>query len=112
MRTEELFVITIGDSDAASIRTVGEFYNLVCAKLNVTPLQSPVTSTELPTITHKEKKFLFLSTHTPLPAPPEVLPWSPQSVWDTLVAVFVDQMCLDAEEILYRARIVEDLGIC
>jgi hypothetical protein len=112
MRTEELFVITIGDSEAASIRTVGEFYNLVCAKLNVIPLQSPVTSAELPTITHKEKKFLFLSTHTPLPAPPEVLPWSPQSVWDTLVAVFVDQMCLDVEEILYRARIVEDLGIC
>jgi hypothetical protein len=79
--------------------------------MNVTPLQSPVTSAELPTITHKEKKFLFLSTHTPLPAPPEVLPWSPQSVWDALVAVFVDQQGLDPQEILYRARIVHDLGI-
>jgi len=111
LRTEELFVITIGDDEAAAVRTVGDFYNLICSKMNVTPLQSPVTSAELPRITHKEKKFLFLSTHTPLPAPPEVLPWSPQSVWDALVAVFVNQQGLDAEEILYRARIVQDLGI-
>jgi hypothetical protein len=111
LRTEELFVITIGDDEAAAVRTVGDFYNLICSKMNVTPLQSPVTSAELPTITHKEKKFLFLSTHTPLPAPPEVLPWSPQSVWDALVAVFVDQQGLDPQEILYRARIVHDLGI-
>ena len=79
--------------------------------MSVTPLQSPVTSTELPTITHKEKKFLFLSTHTPLPAPPEVLPWSPQSVWDALVAVFVDQQGLKREEILYGVRIAQDLGV-
>ena len=109
--TEELFVITIEDDEAAAVATVEAFYNLVCRKLNVTPLQSPVTSEKLPTITHKEKKFLFLSTHTPLPAPPEVLPWSPQSVWDALVAVFVDQRGLKREEILCSARIVEDLGV-
>jgi hypothetical protein len=40
-----------------------------------------------PKITQKEKKFLFLYENTPLPAPPEVLPWSPQSVWDSVVAV-------------------------
>ena len=111
LRTEELFIITIGDEEAAAVRTVGDFYNLICSKLNVNPLNPPVTSTVLPIITHKEKKFLFLSTHTPLPAPPEVLPWSSQSVWDTLVAVFVDQQGLDPEEILYCASIVEDLGI-
>jgi hypothetical protein len=79
--------------------------------MSVTPLQSPVTSEELPTITHKEKKFLLLSKHTPLPAPPEVLPWSPQSVWDALVAVFVDQQGLKREEILYGVRIAQDLGV-
>jgi hypothetical protein len=54
---------------------------------------------------------LFLSTHTPLPAPPELLPWSPQTAWDALVAVFVDQISLDAEDILYHARIAQDLGV-
>jgi acyl carrier protein len=111
LRTEELFAIHIEDDEAGAVRTVREFYHLICSKLNVTPLSSPVTSAELPIITHKEKKFLFLSTHTPLPAPPEVLPWSPQSVWDALVAVFVDQQGLDREEILPDARIAQDLGV-
>jgi len=70
-----------------------------------------VTSAELPIITLKEKQFLFGHKHTPLPAPPEVLPWSPQSVWDTLVAVFVDQQGLGAEKIRYSARIAQDLGV-
>lgn len=111
LRTEELFVITIGDDEAGAIRTVGEFYNLICAKLNLNPLHSPVTSAQLPKITQKEKEFLFLFKNTPLPAPPEVLPWSPQSVWDSVVAVFVDQQRLDAVKILYHARIAQDLGI-
>ena len=111
LRTEELFAITIKDDEVAAIRTVGHFYQLICSKLNVTPLPSPITSAELPTITHKEKKFLFLSTHTPLPAPLELLPRSPQTIWDALVAIFVDQICLDAEQILYHARIAQDLGV-
>jgi hypothetical protein len=111
LRTEGLFVISIGDDEAGAVRTVGDFYNLICAKLNLTPLPSPVTSVKLPTITHKEKKFLFLYSNTPLPAPPEVLPWSPQSVWDSLVAVFIDQQGIDAEEIRYHARIAQDLGV-
>jgi hypothetical protein len=111
LRTEDLFAITIQDDEAAAVRTVGDFYRLLCSKRNVTPLPSPVTSAELPIITHKEKKFLFLRTHTPLPAPPEVLPWSPQSIWDALVAVFVDQQGLKPEKILYHARIADDLGV-
>jgi hypothetical protein len=111
LRAEELFAITIGDHEAGSVRTVGDFYLLICAKLNVAPLLSPATSGKLPTITHKEKKFFFVYSHTPLPAPSEVLPWSPQSVWDCLVAVFVDQQGLDPDEILYKARIAQDLGV-
>lgn len=111
LRSEELFVITIGDDEVGAVHTVGDFYTLICTKLNVIPLSSPITSANLPTITQKEKKFLLLYSNTPLPAPPEVLPWSPQSVWDCLVAVFVDQQCLDSKEILYHARIAQDLGV-
>jgi hypothetical protein len=75
LRTEDLFAITLTDDEAAAVRTVGDFYRLICSKLDVTPLPSPVTSAELPTITIKEKKFLILRTHTPPPAPPEVRPY-------------------------------------
>jgi len=111
LRTEELFGISIGDDEAGAVRTVGDLYHLICAKLNLTPLASPVTPGRIPTISERDKKFLFLYTVTPLPAPPEVLPWSPQSVWDCLVAVFVDQQGLDAKDILYHARIAQDLGV-
>lgn len=111
LRTEEFFVITIEDDEAASVHTVGEFYYLVCAKLNVPPLQSPITPATLPKVTEKERKLLFLSMHTPVPAPSEVLPWSPQSIWDCLVAVIVDKLCLDPDEVKFHARFVEDLGV-
>ena len=111
LRVEDFFVITIGDDEAAAVRTVGDFYNLICTKLDVPPLRLPVTSYKLPIVTEKEKQLLFFYKHTPLPAPQEVLPWSPQSVWDCLVAVLVDQQCLEPEEIVYRARFVEDLGV-
>ncbi len=111
LRTEELFAIAINDEEGASVRTVGDFYKLICTKLNVVPLSSPATSPRLPKITHEEKGFLFFSRQTSLPAPPEVLPWSPQTVWDCTVAIFVDQQRLKPEEILYHARINQDLGI-
>ena len=95
LRAEEFFVITIEDEEAASVRTVGDFYNLICAKFDVPPLQSPVTSAHLPTVTEKERVFLFLQKRTPLPAPPELLAWSSQSVWDSVVAVIVDDQCLE-----------------
>jgi hypothetical protein len=111
LRTEDLFAITLSDEEAAAVRTVGDFYRLICTKLDVKPLSSPITSAKLPIITRKEKKNWFLQTHTPLPAPPEVLPWTPQTVWDTLVAVFVDQQSLEPKVILYHASIQGDLGI-
>ncbi|HEX5282582.1 MAG TPA: hypothetical protein VFW30_00550, partial [Bryocella sp.] len=80
-------------------------------KLDVIPLPAPVTSAELPHITDKEKIFLFLYRNKPLPAPPEILPWSAQTVWDALVAIFADQMQLDPDEIIPDARIATDLGI-
>lgn len=111
LRVEELFAIDIGDEEAAKVETVGQFYELICFKLHIPPLRSPVTSEELPVITHREKVFLFLSRHTPLPAPAEVLPWSPQGVWDCVVAVFVDQLALREKDVTYHARIAKDLGV-
>jgi hypothetical protein len=111
LRTEEFFVITIDDEEAAAVRTVGDFYLLICTKLSVPPLVSPITSAMLPVVTEKEKTLLFLYKHTPLPAPPDVLPWSPQSVWDSLVAVIADQQCLPPGNIRYDSRFAEDLGV-
>lgn len=111
LRAEELFVVEINDDEAGQVLTVGDFYKLICRKLDIVPLESPVTSPELPVITQREGMFLFLARHTPLPAPPDVLPWSPQSVWDCLIAVFADQMQLKPEKIGYHAKIVRDLGI-
>lgn len=65
LRTEEFFVISIEDDEAGSARTVGDLYNLVCAKLGLPPLQSPVTSASLPVVTEKERVFLFLKKQMP-----------------------------------------------
>lgn len=111
LRAEELFVIRVNDNEAAAVRIVGDFYELVCTKLGVQPLQSPITPQVLPVITRYEKAFLFLRKPTPSPAPEDALPWSPQSVWDCLVAVFVDQLCLKPEKISYDATISHDLGV-
>ncbi len=111
LRVEELFAIDIGDGEAAKGETVGQFYELICSKLHIPPLSSPVTAEELPVITHREKLFQFLSRHTPLPAPSASLPWSPQSVWDCVVAVFVDQLALKAKDVTYHASIARDLGV-
>jgi len=111
LRAEELFAIDIDDEEAAKVETLGQFYELICSKLHIPPSRSPVTSEELPVITHREKVFLFLSHHTPFSAPAGALPWSPQSVWDCVIAVFVDQLALRAEEVTYDARIAKDLGV-
>jgi hypothetical protein len=91
LRTEDFFGIAIGDADAAAVRTVGDLYSLVCNNLHLQAVVSPFTSETLPKVTEKQKVFLFLAKHSPLPPPPEVLPWSSQSVWDCLVSVLADQ---------------------
>ena len=47
--------------------------------------------------------FYFLRNRC-RPAPADVLPWSPQSVWDSLVAVIVDQLGLELDEVSHHAR--------
>ena len=46
-----------------------------------------------------------------LPIHPDVLPWSPQSVWDFVVTIFVDQQGMKPEEVMHSARITKDLGV-
>jgi acyl carrier protein len=111
LRTEDLFALSFTDEEAAAVRTVGDFYTLICSKLDVPQLPAPITSATLPVITQKEKLSFFRQRHTPLPAPPELLPWSPQTVWDALVAIFVDQQGLKPQDILPHARIADDLGV-
>jgi hypothetical protein len=45
---------------AAYALAIGGFYNLICAKLAVPPLQNPVNPANLPAVTEKEKVFLYL----------------------------------------------------
>ena len=111
LRAEDFYSITVTDDEAVAIRTVGDFYQLICSKLNTTPLTMPQTAAILPKLTDVDSRFIILRKYTPLPPPPEVLPWSPQSIWDTLVAIFVDQLALKPTEVLYTARIVDDLGV-
>jgi hypothetical protein len=108
LRAEDFYVMTIGDEEAAAVRTVGDFYKVICAKLDVSPLENPLTSDSLPVVSEKEWGFLFLRKRAPLPAPPGVLPWTPQSVWDSLVALVVDQLSVRPSEVVYHASFAED----
>jgi hypothetical protein len=111
LRAEELFDTEISDEERSRVETVGQFYELICSKLNVSPLLFPVTSEVLPVITEHQKMLLFLSRPKHLPIPTDVLPWSPQSVWDCVVSIFVDQQGLKPEEVRHSARIAKDLGV-
>ena len=48
LRTEELFIITVDDDEAATLRTVGNFYDLICGKLELSLLQAPLASDKTP----------------------------------------------------------------
>ena len=111
LRTEEIFTIAISDEEAGEVRTVGDFYVVICQKLGLLSLRSPITPAVLPKIIQKDRQFWFVYKHTPLPPPPEVLPWTAQTVWNALVAIFVDQMSLKPEEIVLDANIAKDLKI-
>ncbi|HLI75796.1 MAG TPA: hypothetical protein VKV02_02530 [Acidobacteriaceae bacterium] len=111
MRAEQFYSVTLTDYEAAQVRTVDDLYRLICSKFEVAPLEHPQTSTTLPSVSEEEWRFLFLRKSTPLPPPSGVLPWTPQSVWDTLVAILVDQQGLKPAAILPAARFVEDLGV-
>jgi len=41
LRIEELSAITLLTREASAVRTVGDFYRLICSKLSLVPLPSP-----------------------------------------------------------------------
>ena len=98
---------TISDAEAAQARTVGDFYALICELLGVVPSKNPVTSNNLPTITEWQKSAMFFRKAVHLPPPAGVMPWSAESVWNSLVTIFVDQQRLEADRIRFGARIAD-----
>jgi hypothetical protein len=91
VRSEAFFNIAISDGEAAQVRTVGDFYVLI--------------------ITEWKKSGMLFRKAVHLPPPTEVMPWSPESVWNCLVAIFVDQQGLKQDRVRFGARIAEDLGV-
>lgn len=40
LRTEGVFTVAISDEEAGEVRTVGDFYVVICQKLGLPPLRS------------------------------------------------------------------------
>lgn len=96
LRTEEAFSITIEDSDAGQVQTVGDLYELVCKLLNVSPTPNPATPTTLDQ--PPPGKYSPLKTYTA------------EDIWIMLVTVIHDQLLVDVSEIRYNASFQNDLG--
>jgi acyl carrier protein len=95
MRTEEVFGVTIDDTDAEQIQTVGDLYELVCKLLNVYPNPSPDQLTG----THQiASKYRLLDSQ------------SPEDIWIKLVVTICDQLQVDPAEVRYDATFQNDLG--
>jgi acyl carrier protein len=96
MRTEEVFDITIPDEDAERASTVGKLYEIICARLSLPPSPIRPTSTAAPRSLHPTFN-------------PSTIPWTHEEVWSTLVAIVIEQLQVDEEDIHYDARWNEDL---
>ena len=96
MRTEEIFGITIDDSDAGQIQTVGDLYELVCKLLNISPNSNP-------------DQFTDASQPTPKYGPLSIQ--TPEDIWIKLVVIIDDQLQVDPKEIRYNASFQNDLGV-
>jgi acyl carrier protein len=90
MRTEEEFGITIDDSSASRIRTVGDLYHAICKLRDVTPHPNPdrlaVSAGLAPSIQTGE------------------------GVWFRLVRMIVDQLQVNPGDVRFNSRFLEDLG--
>lgn len=96
LRTEEVFSITIEDSDAEQLRTVGDLYEQVCKLLNISPTPNPAT----PNALHKPPP----NKHSPLKT------YTADDIWIMLVTIVHDQFQVDVSEIRYNATFQNDLG--
>jgi acyl carrier protein len=96
MQTEEDFGITIDDSDAEQVQTIGNLYNLVCKLRNVTPHPNP----DQLTFTHHPARMFGTIPNTQ----------SPEDIWIKLVDLIQDQLQVDREDIRCNASFQNDLG--
>jgi hypothetical protein len=81
----------------AIMQTVGDLYTLVCTELALTPRPPPPPDTGYVHPFRKSSKPLKIQ-------------WTPEDVWATLVAIIIDQLQVDREEVLYDAYFQRDLG--
>jgi len=96
MRCEEEFGVDLPDADLEHVRTVGDLYRLICEQKGFVPLDNPGPATGFDRL---PRGTLNLAT----------VIWSPEDIWATLVAIFVDQLQVDVDEVTYVARIHDDL---
>jgi hypothetical protein len=94
IRTEEVFNITIEDSDASP--TVGALYELVCKLLNVSPTPNPETPNTLDQ--PPPSKYAPLKTYTR------------DDIWIMLVTIIHDQFQVDDGDIRYNAHFQNHLS--
>lgn len=98
MRCEEVFAIDLPDHKLSHVHTVGDLYDLICIELKLTPCTHPKQDTGFDRLPRGTLNLMTIH-------------WNPEDVWATVVAIFVDQLCLKPEEVTYVARIGEDLRI-
>jgi hypothetical protein len=98
MRCEEVFAIDLPDNELTWVIRVGDLYDLICRKMKLEPVKSPTNATGISKLPKGVLKI------TPVV-------WNAEDVWATMVAVFVDQLCLEPDQVTYVARIGEDLRV-
>lgn len=99
LTTEDVFSISIPDAEAGKISTFGDLYEYVCASLKLPPSSTRPVGTGR---AHSIRKLRII---------PDLEPWTHEDVWATLIAIFVEQMQFEPDEIWYDVRIGPDLGI-
>ena len=98
MRCEEVFGVELPDSECGQVLTVGDLYGLICRHLGLEPVQRPDATVGVSKL--KPQAVLNLLR----------LAWNAADVWATLVAIFVEQLQLEADEVKWWARLGADLG--
>ncbi|GAA3749498.1 acyl carrier protein [Terriglobus aquaticus] len=113
LRTEEVFGISLPDSDCAQVRTVGDLYRLVLDKLGLgyIPTKQIEPSTVVFSRFRSSTRRMFHKTiEFPIEPDPAVVPWTAPEVWLTLKAVIQDHLQVQPHEITEDVTFLEGLG--
>ncbi len=96
LRCEEAFAIELPNWKCERVHTVGDLYTIVCEGLALTPVANPTPETGIDRL---PRGILNLTT----------VIWTPEDVWATLAAIFVDQLAVRKSEVIPGADIQRDL---